>query len=136
MRAERKTTEEQYQLVLACRRSGLGDRVWCREHGINPYTFSTWIKRLKKKGGFRIPPASKRSALRDAAHDIIRVDVLPDEGSRNPADGKDPASPSPMLQAAAASIEIEARGVAFRFSGAVDPFLYEKTLLLIGGRLL
>lgn len=35
MRAARKTTEEQYQLVLECRRSGLSDCAWCRKNGIS-----------------------------------------------------------------------------------------------------
>ena len=34
-----------------------------------------------------------------------------------------------------ASIEIEVKGVSFRFSGPVEPTLYEKTLLMIGGLL-
>ena len=49
MRAARKTTEEQYQLVLECRRSGLSDCAWCRKNGINPNTFYTWLSRLWKK---------------------------------------------------------------------------------------
>lgn len=30
MRAARKAAEEQYQLVLECRRSGMTDSDWCR----------------------------------------------------------------------------------------------------------
>lgn len=136
MRADRKTAEEQYQLVLACRHSGLTDSDWCRGHGINPDTFSTWIRRLKKKGGFHIPQASTRPFRGNAAPDIVRVDVLPEEGHGGSDGGRDNPAPPPMPQAGPASIEIEAGGAVFRFSGPVDPSLYERTLLLIGGRLL
>lgn len=47
MRAARKTAEEQYQLVLECRRTGMADCGWCRENGINLETFYTWIRRLR-----------------------------------------------------------------------------------------
>lgn len=36
MKAPRRSREEQYQLVLECRQSGLSDYNWCREHDINP----------------------------------------------------------------------------------------------------
>ncbi|MCI9338039.1 MAG: transposase [Lachnospiraceae bacterium] len=42
MRAVRKPAEEQYRLVLECRRSGMTASNWCREKGINPQTFYTW----------------------------------------------------------------------------------------------
>lgn len=41
MRAARKSAEEQYQLVLERRRSGLSDCDWCRENEVNPETFYT-----------------------------------------------------------------------------------------------
>ncbi len=41
MCAAKKTTEEQYQLVLECRGSGLSDCDRCRKNGINPNTFYT-----------------------------------------------------------------------------------------------
>lgn len=58
MYAARKTPEEQYQLVLEYRRSGLTDCDWCRKKGINPNTFYTWISRLHKKACYSIPESS------------------------------------------------------------------------------
>lgn len=135
MRAARKTAEEQYQLVLECRRSGLTDCDWCREKGINPETFYTWISRLKKKGGFPVPPASKQQTHSTPSHDIVRIDILPEEGPCGPFDDKNTFSSPSMIQTKDPSIEIEVHGATFRFSGPVDPSLYEKTLLMIGGRL-
>lgn len=135
MRAARKPAEEQYRLVLECRRSGMTDSDWCREKGINPETFYTWIRRLRKKGGFSILSVSKQPIPSKASHDIVRVDILPEEVPCSPADNRNSFLSPPMAPAGEASIEIEVKGAAFRFSGPVEPALYEKTLLMIGGLL-
>lgn len=135
MRAARKPAEEQYQLVLECRRSGMTDSDWCRKKGINPETFYTWIRRLRKKGGFPIPPVPKQTLPIKASHDIARVDILPDEGPCREPDNKNAFLTPPPVRAGDSSIEIEAKGATFRFSGPVEPALYEKTLFMIGGLL-
>ena len=131
MRAARKTAEEQYQLILECRRSGMSDADWCREKGINPETFYTWIRRLRQKACFPIPAASGTPSRKAPANEIVRMDVLPDEALCGP-DGT-PAAPLPA--SCPPSIEIRTDKAMFRFTGPVDPSLYEKTLLAIGGRL-
>lgn len=134
MRAARRTAEEQYCLILECRRSGLSDYDWCRENGINPATFYTWITRLKKKGDVSVPPASSPSVCCHS-QDIVKVDVLPEEVIPKPSDDKHAFLPDQEVQTSGSFIEIEVQGVTFRFSGAIDAVLYEKTLLMIGGRL-
>ena len=32
MRAKRRTEQEQYEIIMECRRSGLSDHQWCLEH--------------------------------------------------------------------------------------------------------
>ena len=44
MRAVRKTSEEQYRLVVECRQSGLTDCDWCRENGINFLSIFSEVK--------------------------------------------------------------------------------------------
>lgn len=39
MKTQRRTADEQYQLIMECRSSGLSDYQWCTEHNINPGTF-------------------------------------------------------------------------------------------------
>ncbi len=129
MRAARKTPEEQYQLVMDCRRSGMADCDWCRENGINPETFYTWIRRLRKKGGFSIPPVQKHPATGSPSHDIVRVDVLPEESLAEPVDGKNTFISPLAVQTTPSCIEIEIHGTTFRFSGPVDASLYEKHCL-------
>ena len=49
MKTQRRTADEQYQLIMECCSSGLSDYQWCTEHNINPGTFYNWVKRLRKK---------------------------------------------------------------------------------------
>ncbi len=41
MRAKRRTEQEQYEIIMECRQSGLSDHQWCLEHDINPGIFIT-----------------------------------------------------------------------------------------------
>lgn len=136
MYAARKKTEEQYHLVLECRRSGLSDCDWCRKNGINPNTFYTWISRLRKKACYAIPkPSAASSPDIRPAQEIVKVDILSEDHSCRPPEQKNAFIPVRMAQNDVPSIEIEADGITFRFSGPVDASLYEKTLLMIGGKL-
>lgn len=135
MRAARKPAEEQYQLVLECRRSGMTDSDWCREKGFNPETFYTWVRRLRKKGIFPIPPASKHSISNKSSPAIARVNILSEEEPCSPADKKKAFVSPRMAKIGGSCIEIEVKGAAFLFYGSVEPDLYEKTLHMIGGQL-
>lgn len=43
MRAPRVPVEEQYRLIMECRKSGLSDYQWCLNNDINPGTFTTGL---------------------------------------------------------------------------------------------
>ncbi len=62
MKTQRRTADEQYQLIMECRSSGLSDYQWCTEHNINPGTFYNWVKRLRKKL-VMIPPLPQDAAI-------------------------------------------------------------------------
>ena len=63
MRSPRRSANEQYELIMECRSSGLSDQQWCLQHDINPGTFYNWVKRLKDKKCYDIPPATGRDGL-------------------------------------------------------------------------
>ncbi|MBR4575887.1 MAG: transposase, partial [Clostridia bacterium] len=50
MRTNRRTPEEQLEMVRLCRASGLTIAEWCRREGIKSDTYYTWIERLQKRG--------------------------------------------------------------------------------------
>lgn len=133
MRAARKTPEEQYRLVVECRRSGLTDCDWCRENGININTFYAWVGRLRKEARQPISDANRYHACdKVSTNEVVKVDILPDE-LRNPSDDKDVSILVP--QAGISTIEIEVKGITFRFTGMADASLYEKILFMIGDKL-
>ena len=61
MRAPRVPVEEQYRLIMECRKSGLSDYQWCLNNDINPGTFYNWVKRLRKNGCGDIPEKNQLS---------------------------------------------------------------------------
>ena len=72
------SSEEQFQLILECRQSGLSDARWCMEHGIRPGTFYNWISRFKKKGVIVPKPASSQEYLPDQPQEVVKLEVLSD----------------------------------------------------------
>ena len=109
MRAVRKTSEEQYRLVMECRQSGLTDCDWCHT----------------------IPDPGRHHADNGiCVNEVVKVEILPEE-QQDPSDAKD--NPVSLPTAGVPMVEIEANGILFRFTGTVDATLYEKTLLMIGG---
>ena len=79
MRSPRRSANEQYELIMECRSSGLSDQQWCLQHDINPGTFYNWVKRLKAKKCYDIPPATGRDGLTASVkQDVVKVEILPD----------------------------------------------------------
>lgn len=79
MDTPRRTADEQYKLIMECRSSGLTDYQWCIEHDINPGTFYNWVKRLRKKACYDIPPATGRGHFAPMPkQDVVKLDILPD----------------------------------------------------------
>lgn len=55
----------------------MSDSQWCRENGIKPSAFYTWIQRIRERGGYEIPePVSNTVTL--GKHDVVKIDVIPD----------------------------------------------------------
>ena len=80
MRAVRKTSEEQYRLVMECRQSGLTDCDWCRENGININTFYAWVRRLRKETCHTIPDPGRHHADNGiCVNEVVKVEILPEE---------------------------------------------------------
>ena len=74
MRAPRVNAEEQYRLIMECRRSGLSDQQWCMNHDINPGTFYNWVKRLRQKGCQDIPVATGRSYGSTVPQEVVKIE--------------------------------------------------------------
>ena len=75
----RRTDEEWYRLIMDCRKSGLSDSQFCQANGIPNSSFSTVVKRLRKKS-FAIPEVTDVDIhdLTLQKQDVVKVDIIPD----------------------------------------------------------
>ena len=127
MKTQRRTADEQYQLIMECRSSGLSDYQWCTEHNINPGTFYNWVKRLRKKL-VMISPATGRGDYKPALKpDVVKLEVIPDH--QNPGI---PTVESTMLplEEPCPAIEVMLGTVSIKISNDVDRSCCHRSLKL------
>lgn len=133
-RAERKNSDEQYQLILECRSSGMTDYQWCKEHNINPGTFYNWVKRLRQKNSASVPePAGKDEYKPSEKQDIVQLQILDDRADIIPvvADSiKQPAVNS--VDVCVSPIMITIGQSRINLTNDVDPSLFMQILHYIG----
>lgn len=131
MKTQRRTADEQYQLIMECRSSGLSDYQWCTEHNINPGTFYNWVKRLRKKACYDIPSATGRSGYKPALkQDIVKLEVIPDHQS---SVIKAVGSAMLPLEETSPAIVIMFGTVSIKISNDVDPKLLSQILKTVTG---
>ena len=135
MQTVTRTADEQYRLTMECRTSGLRDVQWTNEHGIKPGTFYNWVKRLRKKSCYDIPPATGRGGYKPSEQqDVVKLEivdqpvlheetpqllsVLPDHTDTN------------CMEATA---EIKLGSALIRISNGIDPALLAQIIRSVGG---
>jgi transposase-like protein len=131
MRSTRIPAQEQYRLIMECRRSGLSDHQWCVEHDIKPGTFYNWVKRLRQKGGPDLPPSTGRSYEAPEKQEVVKVDF------KNP----DICSQTALTLSAASNCSIPVSGLPvmklsigkciLSIPNGTDPHLLTQTLRTI-----
>ena len=98
-RKQRVSMSEQIRLITECRRSGMTDADWCREHGIAPSTFYNWVSRCRKAAADQIPaPSYGHQDSPRPKQDVVAIDLVPDtipEQSGAPAALKSQCGPCP-----------------------------------------
>ena len=78
-RKQRVSMSEQIRLITECRRSGMTDADWCREHGIAPSTFYNWVSRCRKAAADQIPaPSYGHQDSPRPKQDVVAIDLVPD----------------------------------------------------------
>ena len=135
MTSKRVPFEEQLKLIMECRRSGLSDYQWCREHGINPATFYNWVSRHRQKACETIPPAERKNAAASPVQEVVRIDPaqLSAQSLEPPFQQEEPVA-SPMAGTASLhALEIEFPGAILRISNDVSPGLLAQTLRILRG---
>ena len=82
-----RSDEEWFKIINECRRSGLSDSQWCKQHDIRESTFFCAVSRLRKKA-YAIPNRDKSiDILPDSLpkQEVVRIDIEPEPMKlRNP----------------------------------------------------
>jgi hypothetical protein len=128
---KRRSLEEQYELVLECRKSGLSDRDWCFSNGIPQSTFYLWLRKLRDQACYKIPETESRNLdiSNIQKQEVVRLNMYPEN----------PKYEKPVLNEACSSthgrpaITIEIEGIRLSVENYADPTLLAQTLKMIRG---
>ncbi len=138
MRSKRISADEQFQLIMECRQSGLSDYQWCQMNDINPGTFYNWISRLRKRG-MVIPMSSDQGKKTSSPlQEVVRVNLIPDSASvPAPMQVEQNTCIVPDLATKELpTVEILISNATIRFFNNTDKNLIETTLKCMGGVML
>ena len=129
MRAKRRTEQEQYDMIMECRQSGLSDHQWCREHDINPGTFYNWVRRFRKQA-CEFPAPAGKDRFQAVHQEVVKMEIIPD----HPSDFFEQPSMEDSVEITkpVAAMELQIGKAVLRISNQTDPRLLEQTLKLLG----
>ena len=128
-----RSDEEWFRIINECRRSGLSDSQWCKQHDIRDSTFFCAVSRLRKKA-YAIPDRSKSIDVLSESlpkQDVVRIDIEPEPLQLS--------KPEPMQVMPATyldnshTIEIDVHGINIRVFNSVDRKLLKIVLSALGG---
>ena len=128
-----RSDEEWFRIINECRRSGLSDSQWCKQHDIRESTFFCAVSRLRKKA-YAIPNRDKSiDILPDSLpkQEVVRINIEPEPLQLS--------KPEPMQVMPATyldnshTIEIDVHGINIRVFNSVDKELLKTVLSALGG---
>ena len=128
MRAKRRTEQEQYEIIMECRQSGLSDHQWCLEHDINPGTFYNWVRRFRKQA-CEFPELAEKDRFQAIHQEIVKMKSIPDQSTD--LYGQSSKEDIVQIKNPAAAMELQIGQDVLRISNQTDPRLLEQTLKLI-----
>ena len=130
MRAKRVSRDEQFNLIMECRGSGLSDYQWCMANDILPGTFYMWISRLRK-AGYAIPDSAARQKAIPVIQEVVKLPVVDSETEENMIVMQNANDPTTAPQTA---VEIELAGMIIRIHNNADTEMIRSVLRIVGGR--
>ena len=66
--------EERMAIVMECRKSGLTDALWCKQHDIPVGTFYSWVKNFRRQG-IAVPAAYGKNVV-PVKQEVVKVDIV------------------------------------------------------------
>lgn len=128
-----RSDEEWFRIINECRRSGLSDSQWCKQHDIRESTFFCAVSRLRKKA-YAIPNRDKSTdILPDSLpkQEVIRIDIEPEPIQLSKLEPMQ-VMPATYLDNSH-TIEIDVHGINIRVFNSVDKELLKTVLSALGG---
>lgn len=135
MRAKHRSREEQMQMIMECRTSGLSDYQWCEQNGINKSSFYNWVNRLRK-AGCQFPDSESKKHNLPIKQEIVKVGVLSNEIEESPIVEEQNARILKQVVTKtdhAPAVELQMAGTTVRFFNHTDPEILKCTLECLGG---
>ena len=129
MRAKRVSRDEQFNLIMECRGSGLSDYQWCMANDILPGTFYMWISRLRK-AGYTIPDSTARQKAIPVIQEVVKLPVVDSETEEDMIVMQNANDPTTAPRAA---VEIELDGMTIRIHNKADAEVIQSVLQIVGG---
>ena len=128
MRAKRRMEQEQYDMIMECRQSGLSDHQCCLEHDINPGTFYNWVHRFRKQV-CEFPAPAGKDRFQAVHQEVVKMEIIPD----HPSDFFEQPSMEDSVEITkpVAAMELQIGKAVLRISNQTDPRLLEQTLKLL-----
>ena len=120
MRAPRVPVEEQYRLIMECRKSGLSDHQWCLNNDINPGTFYNWVSRLRKSNSVDIPDKNPVSAYVPTDQEVVKIEM----NSLSASNAIDKSTDVSVM-------ELVTGNTGLRIPNGTDPMLLAKTIRIL-----
>lgn len=130
MKSKRVSCDEQMQLIMECRQSGLSDYQWCQMHDINPGTFYNWISRMKKQG-ITLPESSGRGRHASSpVQEVVKLELIPEENAV-PATAISPCNTYAVANDVA--FEVITHSATIRVFNSTDSRMLENLFQCLGG---
>lgn len=130
MKSKRVSCDEQMQLIMECRQSGLSDYQWCQMHDINPGTFYNWISRMKKQG-ITLPESSGRGRHTSSpVQEVVKLELIPEEKAV-PAAAISPCNA--YVSANDVAFEVVTHSATIRVFNNTDAQMLENLFRCLGG---
>ena len=120
MRSPRVPAEEQYRLIMECRKSGLSDHQWCLNNDINPGTFYNWVSRLRKSNSVDIPDKNPVSAYVPTDQEVVKIEM----NSLSASNAIDKSTDVSVMERVTGN-------TGLRIPNGTDPMLLAKTIRIL-----
>lgn len=128
--SKRVCKDDQIQLIMECRQSGLSDYQWCKQNGIHPGNFYNWVSKLRKQG-YSFPDSHSKLTAVPNIQEVVKVGLIQPQDSSPKVEQN--VSLIEQADSLAVAAELLVGGVTLRLFNGADEKLIQSTLRCLGG---